>query len=303
MTNSHALQVHHHVSAALATGQPVVALESTVITHGLPRPGNRAVAAAVEAAVRESGALPATIGVVGGIARIGLTGREMDSLAASTTARKVGPRDLPLVLARGEDGGTTVAATLWLAHRAGIQVFATGGIGGVHRGAPFDISADLGALAATPLTVVCSGAKSVLDLPATLEALETRGVPVVGFGTETLPAFTSPDSGLPVPARVDDMAALADIVRARNALGTPQAVLVTVPVPSADALDDTEAESAAAHAAREASQRGITGPAVTPWVLNRMVELTDGRSLRANRALLVNNARIAAQLAVALTTR
>lgn len=298
------LQFHPEVEAALADQKPVVALESTVITHGLPYPSNLETAVAMETAVREGGAIPATLAVVQGQIHIGLTADQLDYLAtrpdAGTFVRKCSRRDLALAVARGEDGATTVAGTMILAHRAGIQLFATGGIGGVHRGHPFDVSADLSELGRTPVTVVSSGAKSILDLPATREVLETNGVTVVGYQTNELPAFFSRHSGLSVDAQVDAAAEVAAIIRAHQALQLQSGILVTVPAPEAAAMDESAAEEAIAQATQEADAAGVHGPASTPWLLRRVVELTEGRSLRANVALLQNNGKTAAQIAQAL---
>jgi len=293
---------HPKVKAALAEGRPVVALESTLITHGLAYPTNLEVARAMEGTVREEGAVPATIAILGGKITVGLADDELEYLGRRPrqAVRKCSRRDLPIAVGRGEDAATTVAGTMVVAHKAGIEVFATGGIGGVHRGHPFDVSADLIELGRTPVTVVCSGAKSILDLPLTLEVLETQGVPVVGYGTDTLPAFYSRSSGLPVDVRVEGAEDVAAIVRARRALGLAHATLVTVPVPIEEALPREEAEAAIEEAIRQADAAGIAGKAVTPFVLARVAELTAGRSQRANVALLVNNARVAARIACAL---
>src|SRR5215211_1601884 len=243
MTDENLFHVSEEVRAALGEGRPVVALESTVISHGLPRPQNLETARRLEQTVREGGAVPATVAVLGGRLRVGLDAAQLAHLAEADGVRKVSRRDLPLAVARGEDGATTVAGTLWMASRAGVGVFATGGIGGVHRGALPDVSADLPALARTPMTVVCSGAKSVLDLPATREWLETHGVTVVGYGCDEMPAFYARASGLPVDARADSPAEVAALAHARRALGMRGALLVTVPVPQdaevpSDVLDD-----------------------------------------------------------------
>ncbi|UCG22634.1 MAG: pseudouridine-5'-phosphate glycosidase [Chloroflexota bacterium] len=290
------------VKAALEASRPVVALESTVITHGLPYPENVETALAMEAAVRQGGALPATIAVLGGRPTVGLTDDQLEYLATrpAGAVRKCSRRDLAFAIALGEDGATTVAGTMILAHQAGIELFATGGIGGVHRGHPFDVSADLSELGRTPATVVCSGAKSILDLPLTLEVLETNGVPIVGYGADELPAFFARSSGLPLDVRLNQPEAVADVIRVRRALNLNSGLLVAVPVPTADAFDSTEAEAAIARATQDADKAGITGPATTPWLLRRINELTAGRSLRANVSLLKNNGRVAGQIAVAL---
>jgi pseudouridine-5'-phosphate glycosidase len=292
--------IHPDVQAALDQGQPIVALESTVITHGLPHPKNLEVAQAMEAAVRNGGATPATIAILGGRITVGLTNGQLDYLANTQDARKCSRRDVPIAVARGEDGATTVAATMMLAHRAGIRVFATGGIGGVHRGHPFDLSADLLELGRTPVTVVCAGAKAILDLRLTLEVLETQGVPVIGYGTDQFPAFYTRSSGLPVDARCDTPGQVAAILRARDQLGLPAGVLVTVPVPANDEPPADQTEAAIAQALAEAEDQGVTGKAVTPFLLARVSQLTGEASLRANEALLLNNAQVGASIAAAL---
>jgi pseudouridylate synthase len=296
------LHVSLEVADALRERRAVVALESTLITHGLPHPENVETALAMEAAVRASGAVPATIAVLAGKITVGLTRDEIEGLASRPvgSVRKCSRRDLPIAIARGEDGATTVAGTMIVAHMAGIRVFATGGIGGVHRGAPFDVSADLLELGRTPVAVVCSGAKSILDLPLTLEVLETQGVPVIGLGTDMLPAFYSRSSGLPIDVRVESPAAAAKIIAAAQRLGAEHGLLVTVPVPENDALPAEKIEAAIQQATAEATAEKIHGKAVTPFVLARVAELTGGASRRANVALLVNNARVAGEIAVAL---
>jgi pseudouridine-5'-phosphate glycosidase len=254
----------------------------------------------MQAAVREEGALAATIAILGDHPRVGLSDEELARLAADRTARKVSLRDLPIVTAQGGSGGTTVAATMTLAHRAGIQVFATGGIGGVHRDHPEDVSADLPALSSIPIVVVCAGAKAILDLPRTLEYLETHGVPVLGYGSDSFPAFYSRHSGLPVDARVDTPQEVARIAQARAALGLPAALLVCVPVPEADELPPDQAETIIEQAVEEAESAGVSGRDLTPFLLARMVELTGGRARTANEALLLNNARVAARIAQAV---
>ncbi len=296
------LVIHPEVRSTLDAGRPVVALESTLITHGLPRPKNLEVAQALEAAVREAGAVPATIAILGGQITVGLTDEQLDYLAGAENVRKCSRRDLPIVVGRGEDGATTVAGTMMAAHMAGIRVFATGGIGGVHRGHLFDVSADLLELGRTPVTVVCAGAKAILDLPLTLEVLETQGVPVIGYGTDEFPAFYSRSSGLPIDARCDTPEAAAAIVRARDALELPGGALVAVPIRPEDELPASEAEGAILHALAEAEAQGVTGKEVTPFLLARVAELTGEASLRANVALLLNNARVASGIAVALST-
>lgn len=299
--NQH-LVVSPEVQHALEANQPVVALESTLITHGLPYPANVETALAMEQAVRDNGATPATIAVIEGKIRVGLTAEDIEFLASlgPEQVRKCSRRDLPIVVGLGTHGATTVAGTMIVAHMAGIRVFATGGIGGVHRGHPEDISADLIELGRTPVTVICAGAKSILDLPRTLEVLETQGVPVIGIGTDELPAFYSQTSGLPIDLRVDSVNEVAAITEARTTLGLEQGILVTVPVPAESALPADEAESAIQAATREADSQGIHGKKLTPFVLGRVLALTEGRSREANVALLVNNAGVGAQVASAL---
>ncbi|MBM4429202.1 MAG: pseudouridine-5'-phosphate glycosidase [Chloroflexi bacterium] len=298
------MQVHPDIRRALDAGRAVVALESTLICHGRPYPGNREVALAMEQAIVAEGAGPATIALLSGEPCIGLDASQIEYLARQGHhIRKCSRRDLPIVMARGLDGATTVSATMILAHQAGIQVFATGGIGGVHRGHPFDVSADLEELARTPIVVVCSGAKALLDLQATRERLETSGVPVLGYQTDQFPAFYSRESGLLADLRVEGPEEVAAIARARDHLGLSGAVLVGVPVPAQDELPRAEAEAAIGEAVRQADEQGIQGYALTPFLLQRVSELTEGRSPRANYSLLVNNARVAAGIARALATQ
>lgn len=290
------------VQAALNEKCPVVALESTLITHGLPYPANVETALAMEAAVRASGAVPATIAVLKGQITVGISADEIEALGrrSAGSVRKCSRRDLPIAVGLREDAATTVAGTMIVAHMAGIGVFATGGIGGVHRGQPFDVSADLIELGRTPVAVVCSGAKSILDLPLTLEVLETQGVPIIGLGTDTLPAFYARSSGLPIDARVETVEQAAQIIAAARRLEAQHGILITVPVPAADELASSAAEAAIQQATDEAEQQGIHGKALTPFVLARVAELTAGESRRANTALLVNNARTGGQIAAAL---
>lgn len=295
------LTVREDVRAAVAAGEPVVALESTIISHGFPYPENFRLAHAVEETVRAAGVTPATIGLVDGRIVVGLDDAQIERFARDREAVKVSRRNLAATLASGKLGATTVAGTMLCAHHAGIRVFATGGIGGVHRGAAttMDISADLTELARTPVCVVCAGAKSILDLPLTLEYLETQGVPVLGYGTARFPAFYTPDSGLAVPVRVD-LAAEAAAVAARHwALGLG-GLIVAVPIPVADALDDAYIAAITEAAVAEATRRGITGAAWTPFVLDQVRERTGGISIAANVALVLNNARVAAEIARAL---
>ena len=294
------LQVHPEVREALESRRPVVALESTLITHGLPYPVNQEVAAGMEKAVRDAGAVPATIAVLKGQITVGITADQLAYLAQARDVRKCSRRDFPIVLARRGDGATTVAGTMIVAHMAGIRMFATGGIGGVHRGHPFDVSADLLELAQTPVAVVCAGAKAILDLPLTLEVLETHGVPVVGFQCANLPAFYTRDSGLPLDIRCDTCEEVAAILRARDALGFRTGTLVATPVPAAHELPAAVAETAIAQALREAEAKGVRGKEVTPFLLARVSELTHAESRTANVALLENNARVAARIAQAL---
>jgi pseudouridine-5'-phosphate glycosidase len=294
------LEVEPEVRRTLAAGGPVVALESTVLTHGLPRPINLELARRMEGEVRRAGAVPATAAVLHGQLRLGLKPEELQSLAIEEGAIKVSLRDLGAARARGASGGTTVAATLYLAQAAGVQVFATGGIGGVHRGDSGDISADLPALAAMRVAVVCAGAKAILDLPRTLEWLETAGVPVIGLDTDDFPAFYSRESGLPVSARADDPAGVARLLRQHWDLGLPGGVLVCVPCPAEDAVEPEIIQAALEQAEREAGEAGVRGPQLTPFLLARIVDLSAGRALRANLSLLQQNARVAAEIAVAL---
>jgi len=293
------------VAWALRDGRAVVALESTVIAHGLPHPTNLEVARSMEVLVREGGATPATIAVLDGKVHVGLTPDELERVGTSHDISKASLRDLPILLARGQSGATTVSSTSYLAALAGIKVFATGGIGGVHRGweSTMDISADLPALADTPVVTVCAGAKSVLDLPATLEWLETHGVPVLGYGTDVFPAFYTQSTRppLPVDARVDTPEAVADIYRMRARLGFRGAVLVCRPLPAEMALDNDMVEAAIQSALKDAAGKGIKGREVTPFLLSTLSRVTEGRSLVANRALLENNATLAAQISKALS--
>jgi len=288
------------VAAARAAGRPLVALESSVLAQGLPAPANREADRRMRAAVAARGAVPAVTAVVRGVPTLGLEGEALERFLARDGVAKVSARDLPVTMAQGRDGATTVAAALVLAARGGLDVFATGGIGGVHREAPFDESADLAELARTSVVTVCAGAKSILDLPATLERLETLGVTVVGYGTDEFPGFFTARTGLPVPARVDTPAAVARILRAARALGRPGGVLVVQPPPASAALDPTLVASAVTEALATAATAGVRGPAVTPHLLAAVERATGGRSLAANLALLEANAALAAEIAVAL---
>lgn len=291
------LNIAPEVADALRDHLPVIALESTVIAHGLPRPQNLQTAQRLQEVVREGSAVPATIAIVDGKLTVGLSDDEIRLLAEKTDIRKISTRDIPLAVAQGWDGATTVASTSWIAHRAGIKVFATGGIGGVHRGSLPDISADLPELARTPIAVVCSGAKIVLDLPATREWLETHAVTVVGYQCDELPAFYSRSSGLPVDACAGDPAAVANIFRAQRELGLESALLVVVPVPAEFEVPAEELRQVLTTALEDAEWKEITGPALTPFLLSQMAERSGGATLRANIALLENNARVAAQIA------
>ena len=293
------------MAAALAEGRPVVALESTIISHGMPWPQNVETALRVEAAVREQGAVPATIAVVDGRLTAGLSGTQIEALGrAGTAVPKASRRDLPLLMAAGATGATTVAATMFIAARAGIRVFATGGIGGVHRGAErsFDVSADLLELARTPVAVVCAGAKAILDLKLTLELLETHGVPVVGYGTDELPAFYSRHSGLKLPWRLDTPQALAQMLHAQWASGLGGGVVIANPIAAAHEIAHDEITAHIEQALAEAQAQGVEGAAVTPFLLARVAALTGGRSLAANIELVLGNARLGGQIAVALAT-
>lgn len=299
-----ALSLSPEVSAALSAGRPVVALETTVLSHGMPWPDNLDTARALEADVRATGAIPATIAIMDGQIRVGIGEKEMMRLArGEEKVWKLSRRDLPVALATGAVGATTVAGTMIVAALAGIRVFATGGIGGVHRGAEtsFDISADLEELARSPVCVVCAGAKAILDLPKTLEVLETRGVPVLGFGCDEFPAFYSHRSGLSVDYRVDDAGAVARILRAKWDLGLEGGVLVANPVPLANAADPDAMEQAIQSALAKAATQGIHGRDLTPYLLQTLEEITEGRSLITNIALIRNNAVVAAKIAVALS--
>lgn len=290
------------VAEALADARPVVALESTIVTHGMPWPANVETARAVEATVRAHGAVPATIAVQGGKLRVGLSDAELEALARDPAVRKLSRRDLAAALSQGWNGGTTVAATMLCAAWAGVHVFATGGIGGVHRGGhvTMDVSADLTELARTPVAVVSAGCKAILDIPRTLEVLETFGVPVVGFGCDEVPAFYTRTSGCPAPLRLDHAEQVAALLDAHWSLGLRTGVLVTNPIPEAHAMDRDEIDGAIAAALAEADARGVTGKAVTPFLLARVSALTGERSLHSNIALVKDNARVAAGIAAAL---
>lgn len=293
------------VTTARAEGAAIVALESTIITHGMPHPQNLEVARQVEADVRAAGATPATIAVIDGTLHIGLNADQLEALARSKGVAKLSRADMAACIATGGTGATTVAATMIAAHLAGIHVFATGGIGGVHRGAEnsFDISADLMELAQTPVTVVAAGAKAILDVAKTLEVLETQGVPVIAVGQNTFPAFWSRGSRLKAPLRMDDPADIARAHRLRAALGLPGGQLVANPIPEGDEIPSETLGPIIAAAQADAVKAGITGKSVTPYLLQRIFELTDGASLTANIALVRNNARLAAQIALNLSNK
>ena len=296
------IQLSPEVAAAREQGRPIVALESTIIAHGMPWPQNLETARQVEDVIRIEGAVPATIAVIGGRIRVGLTSEELTQLAQAPDAMKLSRRDLPFAIATGRLGATTVAATMICAHLAGIEVFVTGGIGGVHRGGheSFDISADLQELARTPVAVVCAGAKSILDLGLTLEYLETHGVPVLSVGQDNFAAFFTPDSGLKADFRMDDAQAQARFIRAKWALGLNGGVVVSNPVPAAAAMPREEIDAITAQALAEGHAQGIVGKAITPFLLGRIKALTGGRSLATNIALVKHNAVVGARLARAL---
>ncbi|SDB41483.1 pseudouridine-5'-phosphate glycosidase [Bauldia litoralis] len=296
------IDISDEVQAALDARKPLVALETTIVSHGMPWPQNLDTALEVEEIVRDGGAVPAAIAVLDGRIRVGLDRASLEQLAHSKETLKLSRADLAYGVSSGKPGATTVAATMIVAARAGIRVFATGGIGGVHRGAEesFDISADLGELARTGVIVVAAGAKALLDIPKTLEVLETMGVPVVCHGTDAFPAFWSRDSGLRAPIRLDDAAAIAAFADARDALALGGGMLVANPVPAADEIPAEEMATHIEAAHRDSVADGITGKAVTPYLLNAILERTDGRSLVTNIALVKNNARLATEIAIAL---
>ncbi|HVS81792.1 MAG TPA: pseudouridine-5'-phosphate glycosidase [Pyrinomonadaceae bacterium] len=300
MTNKN-FSINPEIESALAANRAVVALESTVIAHGLPRPQNFETAQRLEHIAREEGATPATIAVLGGKLCVGLDQDQVECIATGDDIRKLSTRDLAIAVARGWNGATTVAATMWIAHRAGIQVFATGGIGGVHRGSLPDVSADLPELARTPMIVVCSGAKIVLDLPATREWLETYSITVVGYGCDEMPAFYSRRSGLAVDVRCDSPEEVMRLFRTQRELGMPATLLVSVPVPTEAEVPQGILNKTLDESLRDAEESRIAGRELTPFLLARMAERSEGATLRANIALLENNARVAAQIAAALS--
>jgi pseudouridine-5'-phosphate glycosidase len=300
------LDVAPEVAKAVAEGRPVVALESTIISHGMPYPQNVETALQVEKIIREHGAVPATIAILGGRLKAGLTPEEIDYLGRTGAGvTKTSRRDLPVIVAKGMDGATTVTTTMMIAHMAGIQVFATGGIGGVHRGAEttMDISADLEELAQTPVMVVCAGAKSILDLGLTLEYLETKGVPVIGYQTKELPAFYTRHSGFSVDYELDSPAELAAAFRCQREMGLKTGMLVTNPIPEQYSMDSAVINDAIDKAIAEAAEQGIHGKATTPFLLARVKDLTGGDSLESNIRLVYNNAALAAETAAELCRR
>jgi pseudouridine-5'-phosphate glycosidase len=299
------LQFSPEVALARASGRPLVALESTIISHGMPYPQNVATARAVEQVIRDAGAVPATIALMGGRICVGLSDEQLETLGSAAEVSKVSRRDLAYVLAEGTLGATTVAATMICARLAGIDVFVTGGIGGVHRGAEtsFDISADLQELARTDVAVVCAGVKSILDIGLTLEYLETHGVPVVAVGQRAFPAFYTRESGFDADFRIDEPDRLAAFIRTKWSLGLDGGVVVANPVPAADAMQPAEIDAFITQALAEADQQGISGKAVTPFLLKRIAELTDGRSLATNIALVKHNAQLGARLAIAMASQ
>ncbi|WP_375574130.1 pseudouridine-5'-phosphate glycosidase [Ahrensia marina] len=296
------IDIHPTVADALAEGRPLVALESTIITHGMPYPQNLEMAQAVEDIIAEGGATPALIAVVEGRIKVGLSDEERSALGQTKDARKASRADLAFAVSSGENAGTTVAATMMVAHMEGIKVFATGGIGGVHQGASesFDISADLIELGRTGVIVVAAGAKAILDIPKTLEVLETQGVPVVGYQTDVMPAFWSRTSDLPIPLRIDSAQEIAAFQKTRDQLGVDGGMLVANPIPTSDEISQDVMQGYIAQAQADLESQGITGKAVTPFLLARLLELTDGKSLTSNIALVKNNARLATEIAKAL---
>jgi pseudouridylate synthase len=301
MTSNKFIHINPEIEADLAANRAVVALESTVIAHGLPRPENLETAQHLEQIVRAEGATPATIAVLGGKLCVGLDQGQLERLATNNDIKKLSTRDLAIAVARGWNGATTVASTIWIAHRTGIKVFTTGGIGGVHRGPLPDVSADLPELVRTPMIVVCSGAKIVLDLPATREWLETYGITVVGYGCDEMPAFYSRQSGLPIDVRCDSPEEVTQLFRTQRELGVESALLVTVPVPVAAEVPEEALKKILDQSLSDAEQSNVNGRDLTPFLLARMAQLSQGATLRANIALLENNARVAAHITRELT--
>jgi pseudouridylate synthase len=301
MINYHApIIINSEIEDALEKGLPVIALETAVLTHGIPRPENLELVTALEKTARLMEVIPATIGVIKGCIHVGVDRSQLELLAHSDGIRKISRRDFSIAIATQASGGTTVAGTLFAAHKAGIRVFATGGIGGVHRGSTFDMSADLPELARTPMIVVCAGAKAILDLPATRECLETMGIPVIGFKTTEFPAFYSPFSGLSVDHRVDSVSEIVSIYQNHVSLGLDSAILVVVPPPEESAIPADKIEPAIQAAVKDAESLNISGAALTPFLLRRVGELTQGESLKSNLALLKNNVQLACEIAKAL---
>lgn len=293
------MDIKPEVEKALEEGTPVVALESTIISHGMPYPKNVETALAVEDVIRKNGAVPATIAIIGGRIKIGLTADEIEYMAKADNVLKVSRRDFPLVISQKLDGATTVAGTMIAANMAGIKVFVTGGIGGVHRGAgeSFDISADLEELKMTDVAVVCAGVKSILDIGATLEYLETAGVPVITYGTDVFPAFYSRESGFTSECRIDDTAKIADLIRTKEQLGLRGGILIACPVPAEDEIPFDKMDIVIKQALEECEEKGIKGKRITPFLLSRVKDLTEGSSLEANIKLVLNNADIGAKIA------
>jgi len=289
--------ISHEINRALNLSLPIVALESTVVTHGLPRPQNLSLARDMESAIREEGSVPATIGVLKGKVRVGMSEADLEELANDPKPRKVSQRDFAIAAVKAENGGTTVAGTMFAGYQSGIKVFATGGIGGVHKDSVFDISTDLQALASIPMIVVCAGAKSILDLRATLEYLETMAVPVVGYQTDAFPAFYSRDSGLKVSVKLETPDEIIKLAQSHWDMGMRSAILVAQPIPAGDNLQKEEVDEWDAQAQKDAATKKIRGQELTPFLLQRINELSGGRSLRANLSLLLNNAQLAAQIA------
>ena len=293
------LDIKPEVEKALEEGTPVVALESTIISHGMPYPKNVETALAVEDVIRKNGAIPATIAIIGGRIKIGLTAEEIEYMAKADNVLKVSRRDLPLVISQKLDGATTVAGTMIAANMAGIKVFVTGGIGGVHRGAgeSFDISADLEELKMTDVAVVCAGVKSILDIGATLEYLETAGVPVITYGTDIFPAFYSRESGFTNECRIDDTEKIAGLIRTKDQLGLRGGILIACPIPAEDEIPFDKMDVVINQALEECRKQGVTGKSITPFLLSRVKDLTEGSSLEANIKLVLNNADIGAKIA------
>ena len=293
------LDIKPEVEKALEEGTPVVALESTIISHGMPYPKNVETALAVEDVIRKNGAIPATIAIIGGRIKIGLTAEEIEYMAKADNVLKVSRRDLPLVISQKLDGATTVAGTMIAANMAGIKVFVTGGIGGVHRGAgeSFDISADLEELKMTDVAVVCAGVKSILDIGATLEYLETAGVPVITYGTDIFPAFYSRESGFTNECRIDDTEKIAGLIRTKDQLGLRGGILIACPIPAEDEIPFDKMDVVINQALEECRKQGVTGKRITPFLLSRVKDLTEGSSLEANIKLVLNNADIGAKIA------